>query len=452
MKNRHEMFERLDTYLESADIRTFRDEILELNEVDISEYIEGIPDDKALIVFRTLPKDIASEVFANFEIEMQEKLIAEMTDQELVSVLDEMFVDDVVDMLEELPAGVVKRVLKNTDPKVRGTINNFLNYPRDSAGTLMTAEFTNIRANMTVGEAVGYIRKKGEDSDTLYNCYVIDKNRVLNGMVPLKTLLLSQDEEKVSDLMDNVPVKVSTNDDKEYVAQVFAKYDYLSIPVVDSEDRLVGVITVDDILDVLEEETTEDFERMAATIPSGKPYLKTPSWLLAKNRIVWLSVLMISGIVSSMILERYENAIAAVPLLVAFIPMLTDTGGNAGAQSSTLIIRSMILNEVETRDALKVLWKEMQVSVMAGSALAGMNYVRMRIQFPGQETVVLVVTLSLIATVIIAKVVGGMLPIGAKFLNMDPTIMAAPLITTVVDALALIIYFALAANMLSISM
>ena len=448
--NFEEKIDLLNQLLEENRFKTLREEIVELNEVDISEFIEMLPKEKAIIVFRFLPKDLAAEVFANLETEAQQRIIHEITDQELGHILDEMFMDDMVDMMEELPAGVVKRVLKNTDEAIRGTINAFLKYPKDSAGSIMTAEFTNLRANMSVKEAINYIRRHGADSETLYNAYVIDSNRVLDGVITLRTLLLSRDDEIVSDLMEDDVTKVHTSDDKEDVAYLFNRYDYLSLPVVDSEDRLVGIITYDDIIDVMEDETTEDFELMAATIPSGKAYLKTPAWELARNRIVWLTVLMISGVITGGILSRYEESFTAIPLLVTFIPMLTNTGGNAGSQASTLVIRGMVLNEIEVSDGLKVLWKEFRVSLIAGLFLAVINYIRLYISYPGQEKVVLVVSLAIFVTVILAKVVGGLLPMAAKVFKLDPAIMAAPLITTIVDAMSLMLYFVLAGWILNL--
>ncbi len=448
--NNEKKMEELNVLFKENKLKELREEILAQNEVDISEFISILPKDKALMVFRFLPKDQAAEVFSNLEVEDQEKIISEITDQELGNVLDEMFVDDMVDMLEELPAGVVKRVLKNTDEKTRGTINTFLKYPKDSAGSIMTAEYTNLREAMTVKEAINYLRKSGANSETLYNCYVIDPNRILDGVVSVRRLLLADDNELVKDLMEEDVMSVHTSDDKEDVAYLFNRYDYLSLPVVDSEDRLVGIITVDDIMDVMEEETTEDFERMAATFPSTKPYLKTSAWELARNRIVWLTVLMISGIITGSILAQFEEAFLVIPILVTFIPMLTNTGGNAGSQASTLVIRSMVLNEIKMKDAFKVLWKEFRVSLIAGSFLGIINYVRLIITHPDQPLVVLVVSLSIFATVVIAKIVGGLLPLAAKLFKLDPAIMAAPLITTIVDALSLLLYFYLAGLILHI--
>lgn len=444
-----EKLEKLHRLAEENNYRELRKEIVTLEEIDISEFIEEIPIDKGTIVFRTLPKDIAAEVFTNFERETQEKIVNEITDQELLFIIDEMYLDDLVDMVEESPAGVVKKVLKNADNELRSKINEFLKYPKDSAGSIMTAEFTNLRSSMTVKEALEYIRKRGVDSETLYNCFVISKKRVLQGVVPLNKLVLSDDYELLANIMEGV-VKVNTDDNKEDVANVVAKYDYISVPVVDSENRLVGIITVDDIIDVLEAEATEDFERMAGTIPSGKAYLKTSAFTLAKNRIPWLLFLMISGMITGNILSQYEAAFAAIPILVTFIPMLTDTGGNSGSQSSTLVIRGMVLSEIEIKDGFKVIWKELQVGLISGLVLSLANYVRLLITYPGQSAIVLVVTLALFATVVLAKVVGGLLPIIAKLFKADPAIMASPLITTIVDSVSLIIYFHLAELILNI--
>ena len=445
-----ERIEEMNLLLESNNFKKLREVLIEQNEVDISEFIEDLPKEKAVIVFRTLPKDLASEVFSNLEIEIQEKVINEITDKELGIILNEMFMDDMVDMLEELPAGVVKRVLKNTDEKTRGTINTFLKYGRDSAGSIMTAEYTNLRANMTVKEAIEYLRVNGEDSETIYTCFVIDEDRVLDGVVSLRTLLLSKDAEKVIEIMDSEVIKVHTGDDKEMVAQLFMKYDYLTLPVVDSEERLVGIITVDDIIDVMEDETTEDFEKMAGTFPSLKPYLKTSPWELARNRIVWLTVLMISGMITGGILAKYEDAFTAIPLLVTFIPMMTNTGGNAGSQASTLVIRGMVLNDIKMNDGFKVLWKEFRVSIVVGIFLAVINYIRLMLTYPGKGDIILVVSIAIFFTVMIAKMVGGLLPIAAKFFKADPAIMASPMITTIVDALSLMIYFYLAELILHI--
>lgn len=349
-----------------------------------------------------------------------------------------------VDLLEELPANMVKRVLKNASPNTRALINQFLQYPEDSAGSVMTAEFTDLHQNMTVSDAIRHIRCTGENRETIYTCYIIDEQRVLNGVVTVKDLLLSRDDQSIAEIMSTDVISAYTTDDREDVAKLFSKYDLLSVPVVDRENRLVGIITVDDAVDVMETEVTEDFEKMAAMTPSERPYLKTGVIALAKNRIFWLMALMISGMITGEILGKYEAAFAAIPILVTFIPMLTDTGGNAGSQSSTLVIRGMALSEIKKRDLFTVLWKEVRVGVLVGVVLGLVNYARLIIMHPGSNGVALAVAIALFATVVMAKSIGGALPIFAKIFNVDPAIMAAPLITTVVDAFSLIIYFSLA--------
>ena len=361
-----------------------------------------------------------------------------------------MFVDDAVDMLEELPASVVKRVLKNARPDTRKLINQFLNYPDNSAGSIMTAEYVGLKQSMTVEQAFAYIRKNGVDKETIYTCYVMDEKRRLEGVVTVKDLLMNPYEEVIGNIMDTHVIKAFTTEDQEEVADSFQKYDLLSLPVVDHEERLVGIVTVDDVVDVMEQEATEDFEKMAAMLPSEKPDLKTGVFQLAKNRIAWLLILMVSSMITGGILAKYEAAFAVIPLLVTFIPMLTDTGGNAGSQSSTMIIRGMAVGEIEPGDLFKVLWKELRVGVIVGMILCFVNYVRLVILYPGREMLCLTVVLSLMATVIIAKTIGCMLPIAAKVFHMDPAIMAAPLITTIVDAVSLIIYFQLACTLLGL--
>ena len=359
-------------------------------------------------------------------------------------------VDDAVDMLEELPANVVKRVLKNSTPDTRKLINQFLKYPEGSAGSIMTAEYVGLKKRMTVEEAFAYIRRHGVDKETIYTCYVMDAKRALEGVVTVKDLLMHPYEEVIGNIMDSHVIKAVTTDDQEEVAESFRKYDLLSLPVVDHENRLVGIVTVDDVVDVMEQEATEDFEKMAAMLPSEKPYLKTGVFALAKNRLAWLLILMISSMITGSILAKYEAAFAVIPLLVTFIPMLTDTGGNAGSQSSTMIIRGMAVGEIEAGDILRVLWKELRVGVIVGVLLGLVNYIQLVIRFPGQEMLCLTVVLSLLATVMLAKTIGCVLPIAAQVLHLDPAIMAAPLITTIVDAVSLIIYFQLACSLLKI--
>ena len=442
--------EELMDLLFTRQFRKLKDILTEMNEVDIATFIEELDSEKTVVVFRMLPKELASDVFACLEVDKQEHIINSITDYELGTIVDDLFVDDAVDMLEELPASVVKRVLKNARPDTRKLINQFLNYPDNSAGSIMTAEYVGLKQSMTVEQAFAYIRKNGVDKETIYTCYVMDEKRRLEGVVTVKDLLMNPYEEIIGNIMDTHVIKAFTTEDQEEVADSFQKYDLLSLPVVDHEERLVGIVTVDDVVDVMEQEATEDFEKMAAMLPSEKPYLKTGVFQLAKNRIAWLLILMVSSMITGGILAKYEAAFAVIPLLVTFIPMLTDTGGNAGSQSSTMIIRGMAVGEIEPGDLFKVLWKELRVGVIVGVILGFVNYVRLVILYPGREMLCLTVVLSLMATVIIAKTIGCMLPIAAKVFHMDPAIMAAPLITTIVDAVSLIIYFQLACTLLGL--
>ena len=444
--NMEELMELLDT----RQFRRLKEILLEMNEVDIASFIEELDSEKTVVVFRMLPKELASDVFACLEVDKQEHIINSITDYELGTIVDDLFVDDAVDMLEELPANVVKRVLKNARPDTRKLINQFLNYPENSAGSIMTAEYVGLKQSMTVEQAFAYIRKNGVDKETIYTCYVMDAKRRLEGVVTVKDLLMNPYEEIIGNIMDTHVIKAFTTEDQEEVADSFQKYDLLSLPVVDHEERLVGIVTVDDVVDVMEQEATEDFEKMAAMLPSEKPYLKTGVFQLAKNRIAWLLILMISSMITGGILAKYEAAFAVIPLLVTFIPMLTDTGGNAGSQSSTMIIRGMAVGEIEPGDLFKVLWKELRVGIIVGAILGFVNYVRLVILYPGKEMLCLTVVLSLMVTVVIAKTIGCVLPIAAKVFHMDPAIMAAPLITTIVDAVSLIIYFQLACSLLGL--
>ncbi|MCQ4866114.1 magnesium transporter [Pseudoflavonifractor phocaeensis] len=443
-------FEALRELTERRDYRALRTALAEENEVDIAEFIEALPEEKATVAFRTLPKELAAEVFSNLPPETQQVIIMSVTDRELSAIVEDLFVDDAVDMLEELPANVVRRVLKSAHPDTRKLINQFLNYPENSVGSIMTAEFMDLKKSMTVEAAIKHIRRTGEESESIYTCYVTDASRRLEGVLTVKELLLAGDEETVADLMETDLITAETTEDREEAVARMMKYDFITMPVVDRENRLVGIVTVDDVMDVMEEEATEDFEKMAAIAPSEKPYLKTSAFSLAKHRIVWLLVLMISGMITGGILGRYEAAFAAMPLLVTFIPMLTDTGGNAGSQSSTLIIRGMAVGEIGPRDFFKVLWKELRVSLMVGAALSAVNYVRLILMYPGNEMTALTVALALFVTVLLAKTIGGILPMAAKLVHADPAIMAAPLITTIVDAISLVVYFNIACALLPI--
>ena len=425
-----------------------KERLVDLNEVDIALFIEELDSEKTVVVFRMLPKELATDVFACLPVEKQQHIINSITDRELSFIMDDLFVDDAVDMLEELPATIVKRVLQNASPDTRKLINQFLKYPENSAGSIMTAEYVGLKKRMTVEQAFAYIRKHGVDKETIYTCYVMDDKRHLEGVVTVKDLLMNPYETVIGEIMDTRVIKAVTTEDREEVVDTFNKYDLLSLPVVDQEDRLVGIITVDDAVDVMEQEATEDFEKMAAMLPSERPYLKTSVLQLAKNRILWLLILMLSSTITGSILAEYEAAFAAVPLLVTFIPMLMSTGGNSGSQSSTMIIRGMSVGEIEPSDILKVIWKEVRVGVICGLCLAVVNYVRLIIIYPGREMICLTVVLSIFFIVIIAKTIGCTLPIGAKVLKLDPAIMASPMITTIVDCLSLMIYFALACRFL----
>lgn len=431
--------------------RELRDAMVEMNEVDIAQFIIDLkPEEYAIIAFRALPKELAADVFSNLEADIQEAIINAITDKELAEIMDDLYVDDAVDMLEELPASVVKRVLKNTSPDDRKLINQFLKYPENSAGSIMTAEFIDLKENMTVEDAIKRIRRTGDDKETIYTCYVLDIRRHLIGVVTVKNLLLAQDDDSVVEIMDEDVMKVTTTDDQEEVAYLFSKYDLLSIPVVDKENRLVGIITVDDAVDVMEQEATEDFEKMAAMIPSEKPYLKTGVWTLAKNRIPWLMVLMLSATVTGTILGRFEEAFQYFPILVTCIPMLTDTGGNAGNQTSTTVIRGMAVKDIELKDVFQVLWKEVRVAVICGTALSVVNFIRLLLMNPGKVMESLTISISVLFTVLLANTVASVLPLLAKRLNLDPALVASPALTTVVDAIALTVYFMIAKLLLPI--
>jgi magnesium transporter len=430
--------------LENKRYLELRNRLAEMNEVNIALFLATLSSERAALAFRTLPKGLAAEVFANLEPDMQKFIIESITDYEIGVIIEDLYIDDAVDMLEEMPAGIVKRVLKNAQPETRNLINQFLQYPEDSAGSIMTAEFTDLDKCMSVGEAIDRIRKTGADSETIYTCYVIDDNRVLEGVVSVKDLLLAEDGVLVEHLMETDIVLAKTHDDREAVARQFSLYGLISIPVVDHEGRLVGIVTIDDAVEVIEQEATEDFEKMAAILPSERPYLKTSVLEMSKNRIPWLLFLMVSGMITGVILGGYEEAFAAFPLLVTFIPMLTDTGGNSGSQASTLVIRGMAVGEITSRDALTILWKETRISLLVGFILSAVNFLRLIITYPGQIMMALTVALALYAAVVVAKTVGCMLPMLAKAIKLDPALTAAPLITTIVDAVALIIYFNLA--------
>ncbi len=440
----------LHQLVEEKKFRKLRGILEEMNEVDIAEFIQDMELEKVTLVFRLLPKELGAEVFACLEIDMQEHIINSMSDYELQKIIEELYIDDAVDMLEELPATVVRRVLANAKPDTRALINQFLQYPDDSAGSIMTAEYIALKKNMTVEQSFAYIRRNAVDKETIYTCFVLDEKRHLEGVVTVKDLLLNDYNAKVEDIMDTNIIQAVTTDDQEAVIESFNKYDLLSLPVVDHEGRMVGIVTVDDIVDVMEQEATEDIELMAAILPSEKPYLKMGVFEVAKNRIPWLLILMFTSTISALILEAFDAFTAMFPTLITCVPMLTATGGNAGSQSSTTIIRSISIGDVEMKDVWKVFWKECRVSLIVGAVLGIANYIRLIIMYPDEPMVCLVIGLSLIATVVMSKLLACVLPFAAKLLKLDPAMMAAPLISTIVDSLSLVVYFAIAGMILSV--
>lgn len=436
--------EKILDYIKAGKPVNARAELLEMNVVDIATLLEDVDRDDLVILFRILPKDTAAEVFSYLTKVDRAHIIESLTDREISGIIDKLFMDDTVDFIEEMPANIVKKVLKNTDDDTRKMINSLLSYPDDSAGSIMTTEFVDIKKEMTVMDAIAHIRKTGVDKETIDTLYVIDSNRKLEGIVPIRKILLSDENLLIEDIMDTSFVYIYTLDDQEDVASMFKKYDYFSMPVTDSENRLVGIITIDDILDIIEEENEEDFAKMNALAPSDEEYLDSSVYSLAKQRIMWLLILMISATFTGIIIRQYESVLSSVVILASFIPMLMDTGGNSGSQSSTLIIRGLALGELEIADYPKILWKEFRVSIVVGLVLAFINFLRIYLLERVDFIVSLTVCISLFATVVLAKVVGGMLPLIAKKFKLDPAIMAAPLVTTIVDTFALMVYFSTA--------
>ena len=428
-----------------------RNLLLDMNYVDIEGLLAEFPPDEMLRIFRMLPKETAAEVFTEMDSDMQQYIIESITDSEVVRILDELYMDDTVDFIEEMPANVVKRVLRNTDEATRKTINQLLQYPDDSAGSIMTTEFVDLKKEMTAKDALEHIRKNGVDKETINTCYVISPQRMLEGVVSIRKLILSAPDCTMAELMDTNVKYIHTLDDQETSAYLFRKYDLLSMPVVDRENRLVGIITIDDIMDVIEQENTEDFHKMAAMTPSEVPYLKTGVFTLAKNRVLWLMVLMISATFTGFIIRQFEGALSQVAVLTAYMPMLMGTAGNAGAQSSTMIIRSLALNELEFSDILKVMWKELRVGATTAFLLAVVNFARIMIFDRVTLWIALAVCLSLFCIVCLAKVIGGILPVLAEKIHLDPVLMASPIITTILDALSLFIYFQFATSILGIA-
>ena len=443
------MQEKIINYVERNDLIGLKNYLLELNDADISECLDDLPEEDAAVVFRLLDKDKAANVFSRMESDTQEKLVNILSDQEIGEIVNKLFIDDAVDLVSEMPANLVTRILQNTDSSKRSYINAILQYPEDSAGSLMTIEYEDVYMDMTVQDAFDRIRKTGMGKETVYIVYVLDNERHLVGLVSVRKLLLSDPEAKISDIMERKVVTINTHLDKEDVARMFDKYDYIAMPVVDSENRMVGIITIDDALDVMSEENEEDFEIMAAMSPSEDSYFKTSVWDHTKHRIVWLLVLMLSATITGTILTHYENAFASVPILVSFIPMIMDTGGNCGSQSSTMIIRGLATGEIELRDVLKVWFKEARIALLVGVILAVVNGVRIMLMYDN-PLLAAVTGVTLVFTVILAKSLGCLLPMAAKRLKLDPAIMASPLITTVVDTCSMLIYFNVAVALMNI--
>ena len=413
-----------------------------MNEVDIASLLSKLDDKELALAFRLIPKDKAAEVFSNMDTSMQTYLVTMFTEKELKELLDDLYMDDTVDMLEELPANLVKRILATVSASDRSMINQLLNYPEDSAGSIMTTEYVDLREEMTVGQAMAHIKKTGIHKETIYTCYITERRKLV-GIVSAKDLMTTDDDVPIKDLMETEIISVYTHSDQEQVAQLFTKYDLLALPVIDQDGRMVGIVTFDDAMDVMVDEATEDITKMAAINPSEKTYFETSVLQHAKNRIPWLLILMFTSIITGTIITRYENAFAAIPLLVSFIPMLMDTGGNCGSQSATLIIRGIALDEIRFTELFKVMFKEFRISLIVGAFLAVANGVRIFIQYHNPGLAV-VIACSLMGTVIMAKLVGCILPLLAKKVNLDPAIMASPLITTLVDTFSILIYFNIA--------
>lgn len=438
--------EKIKELLLKKDLKKLQEILNSETPVNIAEFISEYEENEndILIIFRLLNKEIAAEVFAELDSDLQMKIVGSMTDSKLQSLLDELFFDDMIDFLEEMPSNVVKRVLENYKNENRSLVNQFLSYEEDSAGSLMTIEYLSLKSNWTVRESLTHIRKKVRDLETIDVAYVIDSKKNLMGDVTLRDLLLSNDEDIVEDIMNKNVLYVTTSTNQEEAIELFKKYDLIVLPVIDKENILVGIITIDDMVDVIEEENTEDFQKMAAMAPSKEEYLESSVFELAKNRLMWLLVLMVSATFTGTIISKYENIIEQMVVLAAAIPMLMDTGGNAGSQSSTLVIRGMALGEIKTQDWLKVIWKELRVGFMVAVGLGFINFARMRFILKQDMKISFLVSFTLGAVVVIAKLVGGILPIGAKKLKLDPAIMAGPLVTTIVDAMALMLYFYIA--------
>ena len=447
--------ENVFALIEEKKYALVREELLENNEADIAEIVEAVNDDisteKAVILFRMLPKDVSALVFSYLSTDCQMDIVGGITVKEVQNIMEEMSFDDMIDVMEELPANVVDRILMRTDKETRKLINQFLNYPESSAGSLMTIDYIGLKKEMKVRDALNYIKIHGMDQETVYTCYVMDNERHLEGIISLKTLVVSEGFEVIGDLMHEDFIAVNVMDDQEEVAQTFKKYDFLALPVVDKENRLVGIITFDDIMDVIEEETTEDFERMAGVFDgSGREYLDIPVVQHIKNRLPWLCVMTISLMITGAIIAHFELLLSQVIALVAYIPLLNGTGGNAGTQSASLIIRGMSVGEIELKDAAKVLWKEMRISIGVGLVLSVLNFIKIIVLDRQPVLIALTVSLGILIIVMFAKLLGGMLPMGAKRLGIDPALMATPMISSITDMVSVLVYFSLASMILGL--
>ena len=447
--------ETIRVLLEEKKYSTLRDILTTMKPFDIAAVFEELQDEKLPILFRILPKELAAETFVEMDDETQQFLIHGFSDSELKEVVDELFVDDAVDLIEEMPANVVKRILRQADKEMRRQINELLKYPEDSAGSIMTTEFISLRPDMTAEMAIKRIRRTGVDKETIYTCYVNDDNNRLIGITTVKDLLLAEDDDLVRDMMEENVISVHPLADQEEVAQLFSNYDFLALPVVDNEMRIVGIVTIDDAIDVIQEETTEDIEKMAAVLPSDKPYMRTSVWGIYKKRVPWLLILMLSATFTSTIISSFDGMLASVIILSSFIPMITGSGGNAGSQASVSVIRALSLGEIEFKSMFTVLWKELRVAALCGLTLAVANFIKLMLfDLRGHDNafiIALVVSLTLVGTIIMAKIVGSSLPLLSSKIGLDPAVMANPLISTVCDSLSLLIYFGVASMLLNLS-
>ncbi len=443
-------FEIIQELLQTQQYTRLRQLLVDLNDADIAACMEELPEQSMVKAFRILPKDLAADIFSYLDVDLQQTVITSLTDREAASIIDNLMADDAADLLEEMPANVVKRLLENASPDTRRDINHLLRYPEDSAGSIMTVEYVDLKENLSVEGAIDRIRRVGLDSETINICYVLDAQRKLLGTVALRYLLLSQPDETIGEIMHENVVSVHTHTDQEEVAHQFQKYGFTAMPVVDNENRLVGIITVDDIVDVIEEEATEDMEKMAALVPSVKPYMRTSVWETYKKRIPWLLLLMVSATFTGSIITSFEEALSVYVALTAFIPMLMDTGGNAGGQASVTIIRGLSLGEIGYGDVPRIVWKELRTAVLCGGTLAAANFAKLMLFDRVGLAVALVVCFTLVAAVVMAMLVGCLLPMAAKKMGFDPAVMASPFITTIVDALSLLVYFRIAGLMLGL--